>query len=127
MESKVETPKKPPARRWRNTAIGLVAAVALYGVIVGLVVPPFAKKAIAEKLGERIGRSEAIDSLSVNPYTLNGTVKGFRILEDDRATAFASFDQLDVDGRATSLYRLSPDAESVTPTALNANLVRAPE
>jgi hypothetical protein len=124
MESKVETPKKPPARRGRNVAIGLAAAVALYGLIAGLVVPPFAKKAIAGKLGERIGRTVAIDDLSFNPFTLNATVKGFRILEADRATAFASFDQLDVDGSITSVYRLAPVADEVTLTGLKVNLVR---
>ena len=99
-------------------------AVALYGVIVGLIVPPFAKKAIAEKLGERIGRSVAIDSLSVNPYTLNATVKGLRILEPNGTTAFASFDRLDLNGSITSVYRLAPVADEVTLTGLKVNLVR---
>jgi len=117
-------PKKRPARRWRRLAIGVAVAVALYGVIAGLIVPPLAKKSIATKVGERIGRSVAIDDLSFNPFTLNATMKGFRILEADRATTFASFDHLDINGSITSIYRLAPVADEVTLSGLKVNLVR---
>ena len=42
MEPQAEAPKKPPSRRWRKVAIGVAVAVALYGVIAGLIVPPLA-------------------------------------------------------------------------------------
>lgn len=114
-----------PARsRWRTvlfTAAGLVVA---YAVIVGLVVPPIAKKLIADKGGERLGRVVSLDELRINPFTLDATARGFRILEADRATTFVSFDTLDIAGSATSFYRFAPVADAVTLTGLRVNLVR---
>lgn len=117
-------PPKEKSRRGRIIALAVVGTVAAYGVIVGLVVPPFAKKTIAGKVGERLGREVALESLSINPFTLQATLKGFRVMEADRKTAFASFDQLDVNGSITSLYRLAPVADEVTLAGLKVNLVR---
>jgi uncharacterized protein involved in outer membrane biogenesis len=112
------------SRRWRVVAFWVLGIVAAYGVIVGLVVPPIAKKLIAEKAGERLGRVVVLEDLKVNPFTLDATARGFRILEADRTTPFASFDTLDIEGSATSLYRFAPVADSVTLTGLKVNLVR---
>lgn len=123
----METTAAPPPQRRRRLRIAVLVVlgtVAAYGVIGGLIAPPIAKKVIAQKLGEKLGRTVVIDDLSVNPYTLNATVKGFRILEPDGRTAFASFDQLDVDGSASSAYRLAPVADAVTLTGLKVSLVR---
>ena len=111
-------------RRWRVVVLSLMAAVALYGVIFGLVLPPFARKAIAEDLGGRWGRVVVIDDLAINPYTLGLTMKGFRILEPDGRATFASFDRLDVDGSIASIRHLAPVADSVTLSGLKVNLVR---
>ena len=117
-------PPKEKSRRGRIIALAVVGTVAAYGVIVGLIVPPFAKKTIAEKVGERLGREVTLDDLSINPFTLQATLKGFRVMEADRRNAFASFDQLDVNGSITSLYRLAPVADEVTLAGLKVNLVR---
>jgi uncharacterized protein involved in outer membrane biogenesis len=120
----VEAVKNTPKRRWRIVALWVVGVAVAYGIIGGLLLPPLARKMVAEKLGERLGRVVVVDSLSVNPYTLSATVKGFRILEPDGKTAFASFDQLDLDGSIASLYRLAPVADAITLAGLKVNLVR---
>src|SRR6185295_15590260 len=102
------------ARRWLVAAAIIVGAVALYGILGGLVLPYFARTAVAEKLGERLGRAVAIDELSLNPYTLVAAVKGFRILEPDGKTAFASFDRLDLDGSILSIRHWAPVFDQVT-------------
>ena len=71
-----------------------------------------------------LGRKDAIDDVSVNPYTLNASVRGLRVFEADGATAFASFDNLDIDGSASSFYRFAPIADEVTLSGLKVNLVR---
>ncbi len=111
-------------RRWRAVALSILAAVVLYGVILGLVVPPFAKKMIVEDVGQRWGRVVTIDSLTVNPYTLGIAISGFRVMESDGRTTFASFDRLDVDGSIASIYHLAPVADAVTLSGLKVNLVR---
>lgn len=111
-------------RRLRVFAGVVVGAVALYGVLGGLVLPHFARKAAVEKLGERLGRVVVIDDLSVNPYTLAATVKGFRVLEPDGKTVFASFERLDLDGSIISVRHLSPVFDQVTLDGLKVNLVR---
>jgi uncharacterized protein involved in outer membrane biogenesis len=120
-------PKPQPktrSRRARIAAFTVVGLAAAYGLIVGLIVPHFARGLIAEKVGEKLGRAVALDDLSINPYTLYITAKGFRILEADRKTVFASFDQLDVNGSIESLYRFAPVADEVTLSGLKVSLVR---
>jgi uncharacterized protein involved in outer membrane biogenesis len=124
MEPAAPTPRSRKARRIFLVLAGTVAA---YGIIGGLIAPPIAKRVIADKLGEKLGRLVVIDDLSVNPYTLNATVKGMRIMEPDRATPFASFETLDVNGSASSLYRFAPVADAVTVSGLKVNLVRDAE
>ena len=111
-------------RRWRVVVLAVMAAIAIYGAIFGLVLPPFARKMIASNLGDRWGRVVVIDDLSINPYTLGVTMKGFRILEPDGRTTFASFDRLDVDGSIASIRHLAPVADAATLSGLKVNLVR---
>ena len=108
----------------RTLLVILGLAIILYGVVVGLVAPPIAKKVIADKLGEKLGRVVQIDHVSVNPYTLEATVEGVRVLEPDRKTVFAAFKRLDVDASATSITRLAPIVDEITLDGLDVRLVR---
>jgi hypothetical protein len=114
----------PPRRRGRIVLLSVAGAVGLYAILAGLVAPHFAKQAIADKLGAHLGRVVALDELSFNPFTLAATAKGFRILEADGKSTFVSLDTLDVDGSATSIYRLAPVANEVRLSGLKVNLVR---
>jgi Domain of Unknown Function (DUF748) len=122
--SAAEPPPPKRSRRLRNVVLAVAIAVGLYAVVGGLVVPPIAKKMIADKAREKLGRVAVIDDLSFNPFTLAATAKGFRLMEPDGKTPFATFDQLDIDGSITSVYRLAPVADQVTLAGLKVNLVR---
>src|SRR4051794_107876 len=111
-------------RRWPAVVLGLLVLVALWGVLGGLVLPVVAKKLIAQEGGERLGRTVTVERVSVNPYTLDASVEGLRILEADRATPFVTFDRLDVEGSAATLYRFAPIIDRVTLSGLRARLVR---
>lgn len=117
----IRAPRRPGARRLAFVVVGVLA---VYGLLVGLALPPLARKVMADKLGETLGRTVAIDDLSINPFTLAAEVKGFRILEPDARTAFISFDSLDLDADASSLYRLAPVIDELTLSGLKVNLVR---
>ncbi|MGZ5651188.1 MAG: DUF748 domain-containing protein [Usitatibacter sp.] len=117
-------PPSRTARRWCRAVVAVVGGLALYGLVVGFLVPPIARKVAADKLGERLGRVVAIDDVSIHPYTLSVRVKGFRILEADARTEFVSFDTLDLDVSAASLYRLAPVVDELTLAGLRIRLVR---
>ena len=114
----------PRSRRLRTTAFAVAGIVVAYGILGALVAPPIARKLVAERLTERLGRPVALGRLSFNPYTLHAILGDFRILEADGRTPFASFGSLDVDGSIASLYRLAPVIESLTLTGLRVHLVR---
>ncbi len=108
----------------RHVVLGLLGLVALYGLVGAFVAPPIAKRMIAKELGERLGRTVVIDDVAANPYTLEASVRGFRILEPDNRTVFVAFDHLDLDGSAMSFYRLAPVVDEVVLEGLKVNLVR---
>ena len=51
----------------RRALVFVGATFLVYGVLVGLVAPPIAKRVLASKLGETLGRVVEIDDLSINP------------------------------------------------------------
>ena len=113
-----------PRRRWRALAIGSLVIVALWGVVGGLLLPPLAKKLLAEKLGEKLGRVVQVERVSVNPYTLDATLQDFRVMERDGKTPFAAFDSLDVEASGASFYRLAPVIDRLTLNGLKVSLAR---
>jgi hypothetical protein len=114
----------PKRRRWTAALLGVLVLVALWGVLGGLVLPAIAKRLIAQEAGEALGRTVTVERVSVNPYTLDASLEGLRILEADRATPFVTFDRLDVEGSAASFYKLAPVVDRLTLTGLKAHLVR---
>ena len=108
----------------RRALVFLGATFLVYGVVVGLVAPPIAKRVVASQLGELLGRQVEIDGLTINPFTLFATAKGVRILEADKKTSFVSFDQLDMDASITSLTRMAPVFDEMTVGGLKVRLVR---
>ena len=79
---------------------------------------------IARELGERLGRTVVVDDVAANPYTLQASVRGLRILEPDKRSVFVAFDSLDLDGSAMSFLRLAPVVDEVVLEGLKVNLVR---
>ena len=111
-------------KRVRTVGYGLLAAVALYGIAGALLAPLIAKKVLAQRLEERLGRAVQIDDVDINPFTLQASLQGLRILEPDRKTPFVSFDELDLDGSAASVYRLAPVIDELTLTGLKVRVAR---
>jgi len=115
------------SRRLRNIFLACAIAVGLYAAVGFFAVPALAKKTIVDQVREKLGRVAVVDDLSFNPFTLLTTARGFRIMEADGKTPFASFDQLDIDGSITSVYRLAPVADQLTLAGLKVNVVRDTE
>lgn len=121
-------PARPaaPARRSRvgRIALWVVGAVAVYALLVGVAGGPLAKKIVSDRMGERLGRTVAMDRVTINPFTLATHVKNFRIMEADGRTPFVAFDRLDANASITSVYRLAPVVDELTLDGLKVNVVR---
>ena len=112
-----------PGRRWRRVAIAVVVLVALFGIVGAWVLPPYVRHVAVDTLSAKLGRTVAIDAVTINPYTLKATVSGMRIFERDGKTVFAEFENLLVDASASTLFRLAPVLDAISLTRLRVNAV----
>ena len=113
-----------PKRRWLVAGFTALVLVALWGVLGGIALPALARHLIAQHATEELGRPVTVERVSVNPYTLDVSVEGVRVLDADRATPFVTFDRLDVDGSYASILQWAPVIDRLTLTGFKAHLVR---
>lgn len=109
------------ARNIVLVSFGLVAAYALLGFVV---VPQVARKQVVEQASKRLGRPVALDEVRFNPFTLDARLKGFRVLERDGKTPFASFESLEAKASPASIYRLAPIVDSLTLAGVRIHAIR---
>src|SRR6187401_2567145 len=128
MEQRTSTTEVRPsdkrAGKARKIVTILAGAVLLYGLVGAVIVPPIARKVMADQLGEKLGRVVHVEKVSVNPYTLRAAVHGLRILEADGKSVFAEFSRLDLDGSIVSVSRLAPVFDRVDLDGLKVRLAR---
>lgn len=92
----------------RNILIGIAIFYLLLGIIGFFVLPPFVKSFLLERLSAELGRSVAIDTMSINPYALSAEVGPVSIREKDGKTVFVSFDKLFLNAELDSLFKGGP-------------------
>jgi len=83
-------------RRAKTIAIIVLLFFIIFSIIGFFVLPPYAKQIAIEKMSKELGREVSIESISLNPYTLSGTIKGFVIKEPDKSGTFISLGSLHV-------------------------------
>ena len=66
---------------WKKILIGLVATFVLIGIIGFFILPAVIKPIAVEKLSAALHRQVSIEKISINPYALSVTVRGFKISE----------------------------------------------
>ncbi len=96
------------SRRARIIAVTIITIFILYTVAGFVIVPFYAKKIGTEKLSGLLGRRVSIESISLNPYSLVATVRGFEVKEADGSTTFLSFGSLLVDVQLASIFKKGP-------------------
>ncbi|WP_430233636.1 DUF748 domain-containing protein [Nitrosomonas communis] len=103
----------------------VILVIALFGLLGYYWLPGYAKNKIEGILSEKLNRSVTIQSIDIQPYTLELTISGFRVAEkantDNLLFAFA---RLYVDLSAESIRHLAPIVSTVTLTAPRLHLVR---
>lgn len=97
--------KKPLTKKIALWGTGLFV---LFGVLGFLVAPYFVKSALEKSISEKLHRTATIRELSINPYALSATIKGFALKERSGADVALAFDELYVNVEAASLLRLAP-------------------
>lgn len=88
--------------------IALVALFVLFGVIGYFVLPGIVKSKAEEILSQKLGRQTTIEAIEIHPYTLEATIRGFKMMEPDAHTVFASFSEFYADLETESLVRIAP-------------------
>ena len=99
--------------RLRKTAIGVVMALVLFGLLGFFAVPPLVRS-LAEKQGsEFLGRTLTLKEVSLNPYTLELSVSGLRLLEANGKDEAFTLAGLKVDVEWASLFKGAPVVRSL--------------
>jgi uncharacterized protein involved in outer membrane biogenesis len=99
--------------RLRKTLIGLIIFLVSFGLF-GFFAAPHIVRSLAEKHGsEFLGRQLTLKEVSINPYTLELSLAGLRILESNEETEALSLARLAVDVEWSSLFRGAPIVRSV--------------
>lgn len=104
-----------------------VLTVALFGLLGYYWLPGYAKNRLEVILSETLNRPVTIQSIDIQPYSLELTVQGFRIGEKAGTQADSllfAFDRLYVDVSAESITQLAPVVSTVTLTAPRLHLAR---
>ncbi|MBV5284771.1 MAG: DUF748 domain-containing protein [Methyloversatilis discipulorum] len=97
----------------RKTFIGIVAATVLFGLL-GAFAAPHLVRSLAEKHGsEFLGRALTLQAVSINPYTLELTVSGVKLLEANGKDEAVTLDSLTVDVEWASLFKGAPVVRAV--------------
>jgi uncharacterized protein involved in outer membrane biogenesis len=99
--------------RLRKTFAGLILFLVVFGLL-GAFAAPHLVRSLAEKHGsEFLGRALTIEKVAINPYTLELSVSGVRMLEQNGADEAFSLASLAVDVEWTSLFKGAPVVRSV--------------
>lgn len=92
----------------RRAALGLAAAVALYGAFGFFIIPGIIRSQTEKLVAEKLHRKAAVGAVEFNPYSLALTLHDVKLFEPKSETVFVSFDALHVDLSSASLLRLAP-------------------
>jgi uncharacterized protein DUF748 len=109
------------ARTVALVSLGLVGVYALAGTFL---LPPLARHVLVDRASEALGRPVALERVRFNPFTLRSRLEGFRVLEADGKTAFASFDTLEMKASPGSLWHRAPVVDEATLAGLRVHVVR---
>ena len=110
--------------RSRKIAIWLVAIVAAFGIIAGLIAPPLLRGKLASELSTKLHRQVSIEQIRINPFAMSVTVRGFLMKERQGSATAASFDELYANLELTSLFRLGPVLKEIRLVKPYVNVVR---
>lgn len=111
-------------RRTGKILIWSISIVIIFGVLLGLVAPPLLRGKIASELSNKLHRQVLIEQISINPYAMTVSVRGFEMKERQSQSPALSFAELYVNLQLQSLFRLAPIIQELRLVKPYINLVR---
>ncbi|MDG0025562.1 DUF748 domain-containing protein [Trinickia sp. Y13] len=112
------------SRGARRTAIGVVIAIALYGLLGFFAAPPLIRHIAEQQLTQALSRPVSIRRVTLNPYTLRLEVDGLRVSEPGGAGEFAAMERLVVRASWITLLRFAPIVTELRIDSPRVNVVR---
>jgi len=97
--------------RFKKWIIGAAVFFVLFTVIGFFVIPPIVKPYLLETTSKTLNRQVSLSDLTLNPYTLTVTLRGFEIKEPKGEKTFVSFDEMVVNLDIRSIFRRAPVIE----------------
>jgi hypothetical protein len=97
--------------RYKKWIIGAAVFFVLFTVIGFFVVPPILKTYLLETLSKTLNRQVSLSNISLNPYTLTVTLRGFEIKEPQSDETFLSLEELVINLDIRSMVRRAPVIE----------------
>nr|NJM02450.1 hypothetical protein [Desulfobacula sp.] len=102
------------------------AVMVLYALIGFFLVPALGKKIIREKLAETLNREVAIESMSVNPFSLAAGINGLKIT-DQTGEGVVSANRIFINLSAWSLFILTPSVSELTLETPRIKIIQNPD
>ncbi len=113
---------------FKKIIIGLLIFVVVFGFAGFFIAPPVVKPLIMKKMSEALHRRASIDKLSINPYAISITIKGFTLEDPGKSKPFVSFDELYVNADLTSsLFRWALILKKITLKNPYVSILRKPD
>ncbi|MEQ8204400.1 MAG: AsmA family protein, partial [Smithellaceae bacterium] len=111
---------------WKKILIGLAVFFVLVSIIGFLILPAVIKPVLIKKMTATLHRQVSVEKISINPYTLSLTVRGFKISEPAASSKnFVAFEELYVNlYGVSSLFQGKLILEEVKLTRPYINIVR---
>ena len=97
--------------RLKKWILGAAVFLVLFTVIGFFVVPPILKPYLLETLSKTLNRQVSLSDISLNPYTLTLTLRGFEIKEPASEKTFVSLEELLVNLDIRSVFKRVPVIE----------------
>jgi uncharacterized protein involved in outer membrane biogenesis len=94
-------------RYLRKIIVGLIVFLALVGLAGFFIAPPIIKPVILKKISATLHREVLIEKLTINPYALSLTIRGFNLKEKESSSTFVSFEEfyVNIEGLASLFQR----------------------
>ena len=103
--------EKLPKHTWRRRILKLfiwiVILIALWGIVMGLIVPPILRSVAEKQLSKNLGSACTLGKVTFNPYTFNLTLDKLRIPLPD-GKEFFSLEQFNVRLSPETISRFAP-------------------